>query len=58
MSNIALKAVVAMEERAILDQIEYFRSDDEKINRIFDTAFETLRLCIRDYIGNGVKEIV
>ena len=55
LSDVALKAVLAMEERAILLQKGYFRSDDEKVNSIFDTAAETLRLCIRDYIWDGVK---
>lgn len=52
---VLIKAVLAMEERAELDCKGYFRSDDERVNRIFDVAAETLHMCVRDYIWDGVK---
>ena len=43
---------------AYFRDIEYkgcFKSNDELINRIFDTAAYTLHLCMQEYIWDGIK---
>ena len=32
-----------------------FRCSDERVNRIFDTAVRTARLCCQDYLWDGIK---
>ncbi|MCQ2390821.1 MAG: alpha-L-rhamnosidase [Kiritimatiellae bacterium] len=32
-----------------------FRSSDERLNRVFDTAVRTVHLCCQDYLWDGIK---
>ena len=36
-------------------QIGYFKSSDEELNKIFDVAARTAKLCVTDYIVDGIK---
>ena len=33
----------------------YFRSSDERLNRVFETAVRTVHLCCQDYLWDGIK---
>ena len=53
--RLQLKALAAV---AIYQDLEYkgtFRCNNERLNRIFDTAAYTCHLCIQNYIWDGVK---
>lgn len=36
-------------------QLGYFKSNDEELNKIFDVAARTAKLCVLDYIVDGIK---
>ena len=38
-----------------MEAVGSFRSSDERLNRIFDTAVRTVRLCCQDYLWDGIK---
>lgn len=53
--RLRLKSVVAV---SIYEDLAYkgsFRCDDERLNRIFDTAAYTCHLCTQNYIWDGIK---
>ena len=47
-----VRAVSLMRE---MEKKGYFRSSDERLNRIFDTSVRTVHLCCQDYIWDGIK---
>jgi len=47
--------VLAVSFSQNIEQIGSFRCSDPLLNDIFDTAVHTVRLCIQDYILDGVK---
>ncbi len=55
-SKITLKSVVAASDADERAEVGYFECDDELVNKIWNTAAYTLRLCIQNgYIWDGVK---
>ena len=36
-------------------QVGWFRSSDERLNAVFDTAVRTVHLCCQDYLWDGIK---
>lgn len=47
--------VLAVSLARKLKQIGIFKCSDQRLNAIFDTAVRTVRLCIQDFILDGVK---
>ena len=47
-----VRAVALMRPMAAIGA---FRSSDERLNRIFDTAVRTVHLCCQDYLWDGIK---
>jgi len=50
-----LHNVIAFCEHRSYPQKGTFRSSDERLNRIFDTAVHTIELVMQDYIYDGIK---
>ena len=38
-----------------MERIGSFRSSDDRLNRVFDTAVRTVHLCCQDYLWDGIK---
>ena len=51
----SLVNVLAVSLTRKLKQFGSFKCSDKRLNAIFDTAVRTVRLCIQDYILDGVK---
>lgn len=47
--------VIAICQTQHVEQIGEFRCSDQRLNEIFDTAVRTVRLCIQEYILDGLK---
>ncbi len=55
-SVFTIKTVVAAEDTDVRPQLGSFECNDELVNKIFDTAAYTLRLCLKNgYIWDGIK---
>ena len=55
-SVFTIKTVVAAEDTDTRPQLGSFECNDELVNKIFDTAAYTLRLCLKNgYIWDGIK---
>lgn len=55
-SNFLIKSIVAVSEIDEREQVGRFECDDELVNRIWDVAAYTLRLCIQNgFLWDGVK---
>ena len=50
-----IEAVLAEEIGHDLPMTGGFRCSDERVNRVFETAVRTLRLCMQDYVWDGIK---
>lgn len=50
-----VEAVLAEEVVRDLPAAGSFRCSDERVNRVFETAVRTLRLCMQDYVWDGIK---
>ena len=53
--SITLEFVRAVELMRPMARIGSFRSSDERLNRIFDTAVRTVHLCCQDFLWDGIK---
>ena len=53
--DIELHNILAFSEYRHYTQTGYFRSSDERLNRIYDTCIHTVKLNMQDYILDGVK---
>jgi len=52
---LALEAVQAVSLMRAMKPVGAFRSSDERLDRIFDTAVRTAHLCCQDYLWDGIK---
>lgn len=50
-----LEAVRAIELKRPMARLGAFRSSDERLNRVFETAVRTVHLCCQNYIWDGIK---
>ena len=50
-----LEAVMAEEIVRDLPRRGAFRCNDERVNRVFETAVRTVHLCLQDYVWDGIK---
>ena len=53
--KLSLKAVTAVSVYRDIPALGSFRCDNETINRIYDTAAYTCKLCLQNYIWDGIK---
>ena len=53
--GVGLESVRAVSLMRPMTQIGGFRSSDERLNRVFDTAVRTVHLCCQDYLWDGIK---
>jgi alpha-L-rhamnosidase len=54
--ELALESVLAVSVmRGDLPAVGAFKSSDERLNRVFDTAARTAALCCQDYVWDGIK---
>lgn len=49
------ESVRAIELKRPMERIGSFRSSDERLNRIWETAVRTVHLCCQNYIWDGIK---
>ena len=50
-----LESVRAVELKRPMSRLGSFRSSDERLNRIWETAVRTVHLCCQNYIWDGIK---
>ena len=53
--TLALESVRAISLMRPMCRLGSFRSSDERLNRIFETAVRTVHLCCQDYLWDGIK---
>ena len=53
--TVLVKAILATEIRRDLTPTGSFVCNDERVNKIFNVAAETLQLCMQTYIWDGIK---
>ena len=53
--KLSLKAVTVVSVYRDIPALGSFRCDNETINRIYDTAAYTCKLCLQNYIWDGIK---
>lgn len=54
-AKLSLKAVTAVSVYKDLPALGSFRCDNEALNKIYDTAAYTCKLCLQNYIWDGIK---
>lgn len=50
-----LESVRAIELKRPMDRLGAFKSSDERLNRVFETAVRTVHLCCQNYLWDGIK---
>ena len=53
--HVTLEFVRAVSLMRPMKRLGAFRSSDERLNRIFETAVHTVHLCCQDYLWDGIK---
>ena len=53
--EVGLEFVRAVSAMRPMKEIGGFRSSDERLNRVYETAVRTLHLCCQDYLWDGIK---
>ena len=54
-SPVKLEYVRAVSRMRPMKAVGWFRSSDERLNRIFETAVRTVHLCCQDFVWDGIK---
>jgi len=53
--KVSLDSVRAIELMRPMARVGAFRSSDERLNRVFETAVRTVHLCCQEYLWDGIK---